>query len=130
MFHYLYYKLYQASLKSSLNDMPMFMTAVSFGGLIALNIFVIVGFLAKLDLLPFYTNKHQAGLSVVACIILTTFYFNKKRIELILKNAKEKISSFKLPLIPEIYYIQLKEKCNRSKEKYKVYFSFDTFSLY
>ncbi|MDD2505524.1 MAG: septation ring formation regulator EzrA [Bacilli bacterium] len=30
-------------------------------------------------------------------------------IELILKNAKEKISSFKLPLIPEIYYIQLNE---------------------
>jgi len=89
MFHYLYYKLYQASLKSSLNDMPMFMTAVSFGGLIALNIFVIVGFLAKLDLLPFYTNKHQAGLSVVACIILTTFYFNKKRIELILKKYSQ-----------------------------------------
>ena len=89
MFDYLYYKLYQASLKSSLNDMPMFMTAVSFGGLIALNIFVIVGFLAKLDLLPFYTNKHQAGLSVVACIILTTFYFNKKRIELILKKYSQ-----------------------------------------
>ncbi|SRR5690554_6176811 len=89
MFHYLYYKLYQASLKSSLNDMPMFMTAVSFGGLIALNIFVIVGFLAKLDLLPFYSNKHQAGLSVVACIILTTFYFNKKRIELILKKYSQ-----------------------------------------
>ena len=69
--------------------MPMFMTAVSFGGLIALNIFVIVGFLAKLDLLPFYSNKHQAGLSVVACIILTTFYFNKKRIELILKKYSQ-----------------------------------------
>ena len=89
MFHYLYYKLYQASLKSSLNDMPMFMTAVSFGGLIALNIFVIVGFLAKLDLLPFYSNKHQAGLSVVVCIILTTIYFNKKRTESILNKYSQ-----------------------------------------
>jgi|SRR5690554_4028050 len=89
MFHYLYYKLYQASPKSSLNDMPRFMTAVSFGGLIAVNIFVIAGFLAKLDLLPFYTNKHQAGLSVVTCIILTTFYFHSKRTESILKKYSQ-----------------------------------------
>jgi len=89
MFRYLYYKLYQASLKSSLNDMPKFMTAISFGGLIAVNIFVIIGFLAKLDLMPFYTNKHQAGLSVVICIILTALYFNNSRVESILKKYSQ-----------------------------------------
>jgi hypothetical protein len=37
MLNYLYYKLYQASLKSSLKDIPEFMTSISFGGLISVN---------------------------------------------------------------------------------------------
>ncbi|SDX56533.1 hypothetical protein [Aequorivita viscosa] len=86
MFHYLYYKLYLASLKSSLKDIPRFMTAVSFGGLIAVNIFVIIGFLAKLNLLPFYTNEHQSGLSVIICIILAALYFHNNRVASILKK--------------------------------------------
>lgn len=89
MFHYLYYKLYQASLKSSLNDIPKFMTDISFGVLVAMNIFVIVGFLAKINLFPFYNNEHQAGLSVVICIILTVLYFNNNRIESILKKYSQ-----------------------------------------
>jgi hypothetical protein len=44
MFNYLYYKLYQASLRSSLRDIPEFMASVSFGGLISANILVISAF--------------------------------------------------------------------------------------
>lgn len=91
MFHYLYYKLYQATSKGSLYDIAAFAASVYFGGLIAVNIFVITGFLAKLDLLPFYTNKYQAGLSAVICIVLSCIYFlyNKKHEYILKKYSQE-----------------------------------------
>lgn len=97
MFNYLYYKLYQASLKSSLSDIPDFMTAVSFGGLISVNILVISAFLAKIDVMPFwFSSKEQAGGFAFVVIVLTKFYYRKERYRLIIKkysqeNDKERI---------------------------------------
>ena len=44
MFNYLYYKLYEATLKGSLRDIPHLMTPVFLGGLIGLNVLVIYFF--------------------------------------------------------------------------------------
>jgi hypothetical protein len=91
MLNYLYYKLYQASLNSSLKDTPEFMTSISFGGLISVNILVIYAFLAKINLLPFlFSDKIQAGIFVFVIILFTMLYYNKKRYRLIqLKYSQE-----------------------------------------
>ena len=90
MFHYLYYKLYQASLKSSLNDMPRFMTAVSFGGLISVNILVLSAFFAKLDIAPFsFRNPLQASVFALIIIILIYVYHSRNRIEFILTKYSQ-----------------------------------------
>lgn len=97
MFHYLYYKLYQASLKSSLRDIPEFMTAVSFGGLISLNIITLCMLFAKLDIIPFlFANQTQGGIFAFINIILTMLYYRKKRCQLIIdrysqEDRKERI---------------------------------------
>lgn len=97
MFNYLYYKLYKASLKSSLRDIPAFMTAVSFGGLISANVLVISAFLAKLDILPFlFSSKEQASGFAFAIIVVTMLYYRKERYRPIIKkysqeNDKERI---------------------------------------
>ena len=90
MFHYLYYKLYQASLKSSLNTIPEFMTPISYGGLLSANFLVINGFLAKITNVPFLFSIGEQG-AVFAFIIigLTMLYFRKKRYIQILKKYSQ-----------------------------------------
>ena len=95
MFDYLYYKLYQASLKSSLRGIPAFMTAVSFGGLLSANVLVITAFLAKLDILPFFfSGKEQAGVFAIILIILSMFYYRKERYRSILKKYSQEKTVF------------------------------------
>lgn len=90
MFYYLYYKLYQASLKSSLKDIPEFMTAVSFGTLIIINLLVVNALLAKLDLGVYIFSKSAfAKLFPFIIIGLTLIYFNKKRRKSILDKYSE-----------------------------------------
>jgi hypothetical protein len=90
MFNYLYYKLYQASLKSSLRDIPAFMTAVSFGGLLSVNIIVLFMMLAKLDIFPFlFSSKEQTGVFALILIMLPLLYYRKKRIRLILQEYSQ-----------------------------------------
>jgi hypothetical protein len=75
MFDYLYYKLYQASLKSSLDDIPEFLAPIYLGGLISANILAISAFLAKIDVLPFlFSSKEQGGVFALITIILIMFY--------------------------------------------------------
>lgn len=89
---YLYYKLYQASLKSSLRDIPEFMASVYLGGLLSVNILVISAFIRNLNLAPFlFSSKEQAAILTLILIVFAIIYFRKKRRELILiKYSKEK----------------------------------------
>lgn len=92
MLHYLYYKLYQASLKGSLSDIAKYAASIYFGGLIASNIFVILAFLKKSGVLSFfYTNKYQAAFSAIICIIVSCIYFlHNKRYRIIIdKYSRE-----------------------------------------
>lgn len=87
MFNYFYYKFYQASLKSSLSDIPEFLAPVLMGGLISANILVINALLAKLDVVPFlFTNHTQGGLFTTVVIIFTRFYYSEARYLLIVKK--------------------------------------------
>jgi len=87
MLNYLYYKLYQASLKSSLKDIPDFMASVSFGGLISVNVLVLNAFLAKMDILPFlFSNKIQVGIFVITTILFPMIFYTKKRYKLLQKK--------------------------------------------
>lgn len=62
MIDYLYYKMYYAALKSSVKDMPLFMAPAFLGGLLSVNVIVVNGLLAKLDIIPFvFSNNKQAG---------------------------------------------------------------------
>lgn len=97
MFNYLYFKLYQVSLKSSLRDIPEFFAPVFLGGLVSANILVISAFLAKIDVMPFlFSNKEQGGLFALAVIVLAILYYRKERYRPIIKkylqeNDKERI---------------------------------------
>lgn len=94
MFNYLYYKLYQASLKSSLSDIPEFLTPMFLGGLISANTLVLSALLAKLNVLPFlFANRTQGGIFAFVLIVITMFFYRKARYQPILKkysNESEK----------------------------------------
>jgi hypothetical protein len=77
--------LYQATLKGSLNDIAEYTSSIYFGALISLNIFVIVGFLGKLELMSFpFSNKYEVGILMVICILFSLIYFlYKKRYKII-----------------------------------------------
>jgi hypothetical protein len=90
MLNYLYYKLYQASLKSSLRDIPEFLAPVFLGGLISANILVVSAFFAKLDIMPFlFANNTQGGIFALSLIILCMFYYRKERYKTILKRYSQ-----------------------------------------
>jgi len=90
MLNYLYYKLYRASLKSSLKDIPEFMTAVSFGGLININIMILNILLSKLNITSYiFSNSTEVGVFAFTSIALSMLYFNKKRIKWILEKYSQ-----------------------------------------
>lgn len=90
MLNYLYYKLYRASLKSSLKDIPEFMTAVSFGGLININIMILNILLSKLNITSYiFSNSIEVGVFAFTSIALSMLYFNKKRIKWILEKYSQ-----------------------------------------
>jgi len=90
MFNYLYYKLYQASLKSSLRDIPEFLAPVFLGGLISINILVLSAFLAKLDIVPFLFRNHiHGGIFTFVVIVLTMLYYRKECYQPILKKYSQ-----------------------------------------
>lgn len=95
MFNYLYYKLYRASLKSSLQDIPAFFTAILMGTLLSTNILVITMLLFKLEIIPLhYSSKNQASISTFLLIALIGLYYNKRR-RLVIFQEYEKESENK-----------------------------------
>lgn len=90
MLHYLYYKLYRASLKSSLKDIPEFMTAVSFGGLISINLLILNMLSSKMNILPIlFSSPKIGGVFAFIFIVLSMVYFNKIRIKRILDKYSQ-----------------------------------------
>lgn len=90
MINYLYYKLYQASLKSSLKAIPQILAPLFLAGLISINFLVINAFLAKLNLLPYlFLNVAYATSFVVILISILLIYFNKTRYEAILQRFSQ-----------------------------------------
>jgi hypothetical protein len=79
MLDYLYYKLYRAFLLSSIKDIAAYVAPIAVGSLLGINIFVINGFLAKLDLIPFfYSSSFQAGFFTVLLMVIFAFYYLTK----------------------------------------------------
>lgn len=80
MFEYLYYKLYQAALKSSLNDIPNIAAACWLSALLSLNLFLIDALLAKTTSFPWlFKNYKVGGWFAFMLIILLVLFFSKKR---------------------------------------------------
>ncbi|KIC94436.1 hypothetical protein OI18_12585 [Flavihumibacter solisilvae] len=94
MIDYLYYKLYQATLKSSLNSIPHLMAPVYLGGLISANILVLNAFLAKIDVFPFlFSGTPTGGIFAILLIIAAIIFYRKDKRERILdKYSQEKNS--------------------------------------
>lgn len=87
MLNYLYYKLYQASLKSSLYDIPEFFTAVLLGCLIASNLMMVNALFSKLGFLIFlFNNNYQITFFYIFLMGMIYYYFNKFRIQGILEK--------------------------------------------
>lgn len=79
MFEYLFYKLYRAVQLSSLADTAEFTASIFFGGLIAVNIFVINALLSNVHITEFFLKTgEQAGLFGFLCILFSCFYFLSK----------------------------------------------------
>jgi len=84
---YIYYKLYQASLKSSLKDIPEFLAIIYLGGLLCVNLLILNAFLAKINIghFIFSNSKLAAGLCILI-IVLLGFYYRKEKRETVLKR--------------------------------------------
>ncbi len=90
MFNYLYYKLYQAALMSSLKSIPGIAAASWFVGLIGINIIIMNAFLAKIDVGYFlFKNVRLGGFIIAIFISLILIYYNKNRRETIFKKYSQ-----------------------------------------
>jgi hypothetical protein len=97
IFKYLWYKLYKASLKSSLKEIPILFSGALFSLFIHLNIVALSIFFSKLDIFPIiYQNKTQATLFSIVLLVLSWGYFNGNRAKTIIdrfskENKKQRI---------------------------------------
>ncbi|MBS7563796.1 hypothetical protein KHS38_05220 [Mucilaginibacter sp. Bleaf8] len=98
MIDYFYYKLYCAVKKSSLHDTAAFTASMFMGGLLGANIFVISGFLAKENILPFmFSNKNQAAFfGIIFIIISSIFYLSQSRYKSILRKYSSESNSIRI----------------------------------
>ena len=109
LFDYLYYKLYRAHLKGSLNDIAEFAALVLFCLLIFENFFVLSAFLRKVDLLPlFFTDKRQVIICFIVLLSCCSFLFlyKKRYKKIIIKFEQEtEVQRRKGNLIVSLYVI-------------------------
>ena len=108
-FDYLYYKLYRATLKGSLKDIPQYITPIYLGGLISINISVIYIFLVKINTLPyFFANSKQAGWLFGIIIALAMLYYRSNKCKAILnKYSSESEKSRKTGNIIVAIYVAI-----------------------
>lgn len=84
---YIYYKLYRASEKSSLSDIPEFIAPSLLGCLLSINFLVVSALLAKFDILPFFfANKYQGGFFTGIAILLPMAFYRKDRYMAIIRR--------------------------------------------
>ncbi len=84
---YLYYKLYHASLKSSLKDIPEFFAVIYLGGLLCVNLLILNAFLTKIHIGHFlFTNSKLGGGLCILIIVLLGFYYRKQKRETVLQR--------------------------------------------
>ncbi len=83
MLDYLYYKLYQAMLRSSTKDIAEYTAAIAMGGLFGVNIVIVSAFLSKLDISSFlYKDSATGGIcTALIMVMLGVLYIRKKRYE-------------------------------------------------
>jgi amino acid transporter len=108
MFDYLYYRLYRACLKSSLNGIPEFIAPIWLAGVISINIIVLYTFLVKIDILHnIITNSKECGaFCFIMMCVFGIIYRKKKRKEVIEKYSIESESDRKKGnVIVSIYVI-------------------------
>lgn len=87
IFDYLYFKIYQAVLRSSLKDVAAYIVPLYMGGLLAVNILVLSAFLSKNDIAPFlFKSKVIAGIFVVVIMASLLLIYNTSRRDLIVKR--------------------------------------------
>jgi hypothetical protein len=106
MFDYLYYKLYKATLKGSLRDIPQFVTPVFLAGLVSVNLLVINALLAKIDVMPFLSsNRMRAVALTIVLSVLAFVYFKGERSNRLLKKyaAESKSQRIRGNVIVSIY---------------------------
>lgn len=91
IFKYLWYKLYRASLKSSLKEVPILFSGALFGLLLNLNIITLSALLSKLNIMPFiYQRTYYGTIINIITIILSWAYFSGSRAQsIIYKFSKE-----------------------------------------
>ncbi|HET9745822.1 MAG TPA: hypothetical protein VFP97_08920 [Chitinophagaceae bacterium] len=91
MLNYVYYKLYQAALKSSIKEISHIAAACWLGGLICLNVIVINALLTKtISFHWFFKNYKTAGwVALIVIMLLILFFTKEKRSAIIEKYSKE-----------------------------------------
>ena len=83
IFDYFFLKFYKGILKSSIPEFPRFMASWIFGIFINMNLFVVSGTLAKLDILPLLYSKISITIQLFILVLFIYLRYNKNRIELI-----------------------------------------------
>ncbi len=87
IFDYLYFKINQAVLRSSLKDVSTYIVPVYMGGIFALNILVLSAFLAKINVAPFlFHSTIVSVIFVIAMMICLIAIYNKSKRNLVLQR--------------------------------------------
>lgn len=93
-FNYLYFKLYIATLRGSLNDTAPFASTVCLGGLVAINLISAGVILSKLTVVPFFlSSKYEAGILADLCILIFAFILKRvtiKKLSVIIKENQQR----------------------------------------
>lgn len=94
MLDYLYYKLYQAALKSSLRDIVHVFTSALLGGVISINLVVVNALSSKIVRLPFlFSSPRQGGWVTAAFIVFIMQYYRKGKREAVLGSYSQESRS-------------------------------------
>ena len=90
---YVYYKFFQAALRSSVKDIPHIAACAWLGGIVAANVFVVVGFLAKVTRTPLvFSSPQQGGWMAAILIGIALAYYGKDRRDRLFEKYSEETS--------------------------------------
>lgn len=89
MFNYLFYKLHQATLRTSDSNIPEFMASIYLGSLINSNLVVLCFWMSKLKMLPLNVVLYYQYMACIPFLLSFLYFRNKRFVRIFKQYSKE-----------------------------------------